>query len=93
MIFKNIIYKDIIGNIEIVGKKIIFYSDQKSINENNCKIEIPINEINKEELKKELLKNNRLLNITIITAAREYEFTFGFEDIYNKFVNFCLGFL
>ena len=53
MSFKNVIWNGCVGNLEIVGKKIIFCDDKKSMNDFNCKIEIPINKYDKKKIKQD----------------------------------------
>ena len=86
MSFKNVTWNGCVGNLEIVGEKIIFCDDEKSVNDTCCKIEISINEIDKEKLKKYLLYTKDLSTVEIETTTGEYRFIFGHDDVYKEFI-------
>ena len=87
MLYKNVTWNDCVGNLEISGGKIIFCADEKSVNGRNQKIEIPINEINKQKLKKDLFEMKKPLPITLENEKDSFEFNFGFDEVYNQFIN------
>ena len=87
MFYKNVIWNDYVGNLEIAGGKIIFSADEKSVNGRNKKIEIPINEINKQKLKKDIFEMKNPLPITLENEKDSFEFNFGFGKVYNQFIN------
>lgn len=87
MSFENVTYNNCVGNLEIIDKKIVFCDDEKSVNDTHYKIEIPINEIDREQLKKYLLETKDLLTVVIETTIEKYEFIFGYDDVYKEFIN------
>ena len=87
MSFKNVIWNGCVGNLEIVGEKIIFCDDKKSMNDFNCKIEIPINKYNKKKLKQDSLEMENNSIVSIENDNVKFEFAFGFIDDYKQFIN------
>lgn len=86
MFFKNVYWNDCVGNLEILDDKIIFYDDKMSMNDFNCKKEIPINRIDKKKLKKDLLDMKKPLTICIEYDKTNFEFSFVCDDDYKKFI-------
>lgn len=87
MSFEKVTWNGCAGNLEIVGEKIIFCDNKQSVNDFNCKIEIQINKIDKQKLKKDLFEMKNPLPITLKNEKARFEFDFGFDNVYNQFIN------
>lgn len=87
MLYKNVTWNDCVGNLEISGGKIIFCADEKSVNGRNQKIEIPINEINKQKLKKDLFAMKNLFAVHIENSKANFEVYFGYTNGYKRFAD------
>ena len=90
MNFKNVYYivknKTYVGNIMFDNNEIIFETDKKSVNDEYCKIEIPIRDIDKTKLKKCIVSESNFQTIIIEAKNDKYKFQFNFYDEYEKFI-------
>ena len=91
MSFENVTWNGCVGNLEIVGEKIIFCDNKQSVNDFNCKIEIPIDKIDMQKLKNDLLDMKKPLIIHIENSKVDFEFNFDFIDEYKQFVDYIFG--
>lgn len=94
--FKNIYYrdnvgnKDYVGNIELFDDKLVFSDDSNSCNHGNCTIKILFIDISVEEQIKEMKRVNPMSQLIIKTKNNEYNFDFQYKDDYEKVFSFIL---
>ena len=90
MNFKNVYYivknKTYVGNIMFDNNEIIFETDKKSVNDEYCKIEISIYDIDKNKLKNSIAGETNFQVLIIETKNNKYEFQFNFCDEYERFI-------
>lgn len=94
--FKNIYYrdnvgnKDYVGNIELFNDKLVFSDDSNSCNPGNCTIKIPFIDINVEEYIKAKERVYQMSQLIIKTKNNEYNFDFQYIDDCGKVFSFIL---
>lgn len=90
MRYENVYYKVnnkiYVGNMIFVDKEIVFETDKQSINEEYCKIEISIYDIDKNKLKNSIDGETNFQVVIIETKNNKYEFQFNFCDEYERFI-------
>lgn len=85
--YYSIYYDGNVGNIKVNEDKIIFFTDNNSVNDKDLKGIININEINREKFIDSFNHDKTLLLITIETKSEKFKFEFSYENEYYNFID------